>query len=396
MIKIAEHHKKILLVENDPGASRMLRLLLETRGYEFFHASSGQTAIQILVHKIDLILLDLDLPDQCGFKICREIKRHQDLNHIPIIMFSAKGLSRDIIEGFYLGADDYLVKPFEYADLVVRMEAIMRRGSISPVIERQEGRLEDVERDVVLELGYIVDEELVVPVFQPIYYLEDYRMMGWEALCRLTLKDSSIANPEVLFNLAIRFGYYERLEMIMWKKAMQAALPYLQKEKLFLNCNPYLIEGNKFSDIQALFEEASLKCENVILEITERSTIAEYKVFYEHLTKFRGIGFQFAVDDVGGGYASLESIVETKPEVIKIDRHIIQDIDKDPFKRGIVKFIVAFCQENNVISIAEGIETKEALKTLKQLGVQAGQGFYLYKPSPAIDISHMREAVKNI
>ncbi len=396
MIKIADHHKKILLVDDDPGVSQILKLLLETQGYEFFHATSGQTAIQTLVHNIDLILLDLDLPDQNSFKICREIKHNQDLNHIPIIMFSTKGLSGDIIEGFYLGADDYLVKPFEYDDLVVRMEAIMRRGSVSSVIDRQEGQVEHIEQDVVLELRYIIDEELVVPVFQPIYYLDDYRILGWEALCRLTLKYSSITNPEVLFNLALRFGYYEKLEMIVWKKAMKAALPYLRKEKLFLNCNPYLIEGDKFSDIQALFEEVNLNCESVILEITERSAIAEYKTFYEHLTKFRKVGFQFAVDDVGGGYASLESIVETKPEVIKIDRHIIQDIDQDPFKRSIVKFIVAFCQENNVISIAEGIETKEALETLKQLGVQAGQGFYLYKPSPTIDISHMRQAVKNI
>lgn len=393
MIKIADQHKKILLVEDDLGVSQRLKFWLETQGYVVFQASSCQTAIKTLIHKIDLILLDLDLPDQSGFKICRQIKHNQDLNHIPIIMLSAKGLSKDIIEGLYLGADDHLIKSFEYDGLIARMEAIMLRGKVLPVIGRQKGH---VEQDVVLELNYIIEEELVAPVFQPIYYLDDYRILGLEALCRLTLKYSTISDPEVLFNLALRFGHYEKLEMMVWKKAMRTAIPHLQKEKLFLNCNPYLIESDRFLDIQALFKEVSLKCEGVVLEITEQSAITEYKTFYEHLKRFRKIGFQFAVDDVGGGYASLESIVETKPEVIKIDRHIIRNIDQDPFKRSIVKFIVAFCQENNVISIAEGIETKKAMETLKQLGVEAGQGFYLYKPSPTIDISQMLQAVKNI
>jgi EAL domain-containing protein (putative c-di-GMP-specific phosphodiesterase class I)/CheY-like chemotaxis protein len=392
VIKLADQRKTILLVEDDRSVSLMLKMLLETRGYLVETAYSAQETFLHISKHIDLILLDVLLPDQDGYNICRELKRSQASSHIPIIMLSAKALSQDIIEGLYLGADDYLVKPFEYDELVTRMEVILRRENV-PSNYRDD---EKVEEDVILELRYIVDGGLVAPVFQPIYNLEDFSIFGLEALCRLTLKHSAISNPEVLFNLALRFGLYEELEMIVWKKAMEKAEQHLQNEKLFLNCNPYLLEGDRFAEIKTMFEKNSLKNENIILEITEKAAISEYEVFYKQLAKFREIGFKFAVDDVGGGYACLESIVETKPEVVKIDRHVIVDIDKDPFKRSIVKFIVSFCRENNVISIAEGIETKEALETVKQLGVHAAQGFYLHKPTPTINIPEMLQAVKNI
>ena len=96
-----------------------------------------------------------------------------------------------------------------------------------------------------------------------------------------------------------------------------------------------------------------------------------------------------AVDDVGGGYASLESIVETRPDVVKIDRHIISDLKRDPFRRSIVKFIVAFCKENHIVSVAEGIETQQDLDTVISLGVDAGQGYFLYKPTTQINLGDM-------
>ena len=100
---------------------------------------------------------------------------------------------------------------------------------------------------------------------------------------------------------------------------------------------------------------------------------------------FRNHGFNFAVDDVGGGYASLESIVRTRPEVVKIDRHIVNELRNDALRRSVVKFIVALCREHNILSIAEGIETLEDFKAVKELGVDAGQGYFFCKPEPHID-----------
>ena len=157
-----------------------------------------------------------------------------------------------------------------------------------------------------------------------------------------------------------------------------------------------MVEGPKFLTINSIFEEVKLDKNDVVLEITERSAITNFEIFYEHLCKYRDCGFKFAVDDVGGGYASLESIVETKPEVVKVDRHIVTNIHQDQYKKSIVKFIVAFCRENNILSIAEGIERPEELKVLQEIGIDAGQGYFLCRPSQEIDFHKFEKSAATV
>lgn len=389
--------KRILLIDDDHAVTQMLSMLLRTRNYDVCVASTGEEAFRSVSPETDLVLLDLVLPDHDGFDICRKFKAEEQTAHIPIIILSARLLSEDIVEGLYLGADDYLTKPFEFEELVARMEAVMRRGSFF-----QRGKLmSESEGEIIRELRKIIDEELVVPFFQPIFSVDPFEVVGFEALCRPTTK-SVLANPEILFKTAINYGLYQELEMVSWRKALEYASTHLDGKKLFLNCNPFLVEGPKFNDIKDLLLKSNVKASNLVLEITERSEVSDYKTFYDHLARFREYGFSFAVDDVGGGYASLESIVETKPEVVKIDRHIVCALNEDKFKQSIVRFIVSFCKENNIMCIAEGIETKAEFDTIKKLGVDSAQGYFLFKPAPKIDmeliskIDVTKEAILNL
>jgi len=322
--------KNILLIDDDVSVTRMLRLLLETRGYQVQVAASGRDALEIVTDATDLILLDLILPDQEGLDVCRKLREQKKLRCIPIIILSGKLLSKDIIEGLYVGADDYLTKPFEYEELVARMEAVMRRGGVLG----GDGQADDEELIVYKELRSIIDQKSIEAFFQPIFMLNDLSVYGVEALSR-PITDSILSNPEILFKAAIRFGCYQDLELVAWKKALEKVTDHLNGRKLFLNCNPYLVEGPKFLTVNNIFEEVRLDKSDVVLEITERSAITNFEIFYEHLCRYRDCGFQFAVDDVGGGYASLESIVETKPEVVKVDRHIVTDIHLDQYKKRV-------------------------------------------------------------
>lgn len=376
--------KKILIADDDHSITQMLSLLLQTRGFEVHVAGSGKQAIDAsLENTFDLILLDLVLPDMEGFEVCRRLKQYQNTQHIPIIILSAKYLFEDKVEGLYLGADDYLTKPFEHEELFARMDAVMRRGVFfnGVVNDRQGGN------EIILELRKIIDEELITPFFQPIYYLKPFKLFGLECLTRPN-SQSMLANPELLFKAALQFGLYSDLEMLSWRKALQFVSRYLFRgEKIFLNCNPYLVEGPQFHKIKSIFEQQDVRAHRVVLEITERSAITDYKAFYHCLNEYRKLGFGVAVDDVGGGYSSLESIVETRPDIVKIDRHIISDLKYDSFKRSIVKFVVSFCKENNITSIAEGVESLEDLQTIMEMGVDAAQGYFLYRPSATIDIA---------
>ncbi|MFT5387447.1 MAG: EAL domain-containing protein (putative c-di-GMP-specific phosphodiesterase class I) [Lysobacterales bacterium] len=387
MIEKINNKKNILLVDDDRPMSDMLRMLLETRGYGVDVAFSSEELFKVVSDTTDLIILDLGLPDAYGFDVCRKLKEVTKTSHIPIIILSAQFVPGDVVEGLYSGADDCVCKPFEYEELVARIEVITRRAECGNGKE-----IKSKDLGVIKELARIIKDEDVVPFFQPIVNLYDMNIYGFEALCRPNTT-TSLSNPEVLFKTAIQFGFYQDLELLAWRKAMDYAANNVGDAKLFLNCNPYFVEGNRFDEIKLLLENIGLEPSDIVLEITERSAILDYDQFYNKLTEFREDGFKFAVDDVGGGFASLESIVKTKPEILKIDRHIVTGLHEDSYKQSIIKFIVSFCKENDTFCIAEGIEHKAELEVLKALGVQGGQGYYLYKPSPIIDLKSMQKVI---
>jgi len=359
----------------------MLCMLLETRGFTVEIAYTAEEALQKASPEYDVIILDLVLPDLSGFDVCRELKQRDRTSHIPIIMLSAHCLNEDKVEALYLGADDFLSKPCEHEELFARMEAVMRRGKRF----KAPTDVTSAPKTVICELRKILDDALIIPHFQPIYLLDPFRLYGIEILTR-PAQSQIFKTPETLFAAALQYGLYAELEILSWSIALSALSKYIRNEKIFLNCNPYFIESAQFLRVKAMLEKNGISPHNVILEITERSAITDFKLFYDQLHNYREYGFQFAVDDVGGGYASLESIIETKPEVVKIDHHIVKGVKDDSYKQSIVKFIVSFARENNIFSIGEGIEDKVDLQALHQMGVTAGQGFYLYPPTDAIDI----------
>ena len=385
-IKNSDHKRQILIIDSELAASKSLSMLLETRGYLVKLAHSAQDGFAVISRDTDLILLDVMLPDQSGFEVCRQLKKNQVTSEIPIIMLGSKLLSQDAVEALYLGADDYLKKPFEYEELIARMETVMKRR----LNTTEAAGVSKEDEEIVYELRRIIDNELIIPHFQPIFLFSPFQLLGFEVLTRAKTK-SRLADPNILFKAAIKYGCYQELELAGWRKALEYASQHLTSEKLFFNCNPYLIERSDFLKIKNLFEGEKIKIENVFLEITERSMISDFKLFFHHLSYFRDFGFKFVVDDVGGGYASLESIVEIKPEVVKIDHHIINQLDRDPYKKSIVKFLVNFCKENKVLAVAEGIETESILKAVIELNTDAGQGYYLYRPNPEINIKELEK-----
>ncbi|MCX5680900.1 MAG: EAL domain-containing protein [Candidatus Omnitrophica bacterium] len=359
------NQKRVLIVDDEQNVAKTLTLLLETRGYEVDVAENGQQAMEKALKKPDIILLDLVLPDISGFDVCRKLREQKATTHLPIIILSVRHLHEDKIEGFYLGADDYVTKPFEYVELFARMEAVMRRREALKSVREEKAA-------VVLELRRIIDNELIVPFFQPIFSLKP-------------LIKSILANPEILFEAALRIGLYFELEMLGWKKAFQVLSKSNYQGKVFLNANPYLIESAEFPRVKTLIESFNIEKNDVVLEITERSAIVDYKMFFERLRDYQNAGFEIAIDDIGGGYASLEAVVEISSQFVKIDIGLIRDLDTNPLKRSVVRTIANFCKENNIVSIAEGIERREELDTVLDLGVDAGQGYFLGMPSPVID-----------
>jgi two-component system alkaline phosphatase synthesis response regulator PhoP len=169
-------NSRILLVEDEPGLVLTVSDLLSTEGYEVESAADGETGLsKAAIGKFDLVILDIMLPRKSGFDVCRELR--QKGIDIAILMLTAKTQVVDRVVGLKLGADDYLTKPFDPAELLARVEALLRRVQKEnriPVQSFQFGDIEiDFERAVLLKAGQPVT--LASKELQLLRYLVDNR-----------------------------------------------------------------------------------------------------------------------------------------------------------------------------------------------------------------------------
>lgn len=145
--------KKILVVDDDSNICEVLRLYLTFEGYEIYLAGDGAAALD--AYKActpDLVILDLMLPVKSGWEVCRDIRRSSDT---PVIMLTAKDTTEDKVVGFELGADDYVVKPFDPKEVVARVKALIRRA----------GQAESVALPTLYEAGWLTANLATYEVF---------------------------------------------------------------------------------------------------------------------------------------------------------------------------------------------------------------------------------------
>ncbi len=154
--------KKILVVDDDPGAVELLREILSVQNFRVISARNGDEAVKkVREEKPDIVVLDVVLPGLSGVDVCRILKQDKTTHSIPIVMLSGRAMeTRDKVTGFEAGADDYLTKPFEAKELVARIGALLRRYELSEdfeeVIEKEEISL-DVTRATVRVKGKLVN-----------------------------------------------------------------------------------------------------------------------------------------------------------------------------------------------------------------------------------------------
>lgn len=162
---------RILIVDDDPHIRELSRVFLKNNGFEVVEASDGLEALSKLDSvKVDLFIIDIMMPNMDGWELCRELREAYDL---PILMLTAKGETSQKIKGFQLGTDDYLVKPFEPMEMVMRVKALLNRYRISASQTVQAG---DLVMDRNIYQVIVKDESLTLPLkeFELLFKLASY------------------------------------------------------------------------------------------------------------------------------------------------------------------------------------------------------------------------------
>lgn len=130
---------KLLVVDDDPNIRELIVHFMKNEGFDVYEASDGLEALTKLDNvKVDIVILDVMMPNMDGWELCSELRKHYD---IPLLMLTVNGDTSQKVKGFQLGADDYLVKPFNSLELIVRVNALLRRYKINASNTIQVGEL---------------------------------------------------------------------------------------------------------------------------------------------------------------------------------------------------------------------------------------------------------------
>ncbi|NOX97359.1 MAG: EAL domain-containing protein [Nitrospirae bacterium] len=366
---------KILAVDDEPDILEMLKFRLSREKFQVITATHGIEALEKAAKEgPSLILLDLVMPGLDGYEVCRRLKANEETKAIPVIMLTVKAGVESKIAALDLGADDYMIKPFEIKELVARIKVILRRSSVQAI--KPEAQADEKQ---VKELRRIIAENDVSCLFQPVVHLPSRSVFGYEALTRGP-KGSTLADPAALFTLAEKAELLFELEKVCRKKILLAAKDLSPDQVLFLNLNPRLV-GDPRSQEGNLFKSRQIGVGEMVLEITERTAIKDFETFREALERLKGLGLRVAIDDTGSGYSSLQAVAELKPEFLKLDMSIVRDVYKDKVKQSLVETILHLAGKMESLAIAEGIEQVEEYRTLVKLGVEYGQGYLFARPA---------------
>ncbi|QRV22455.1 EAL domain-containing protein [Marinomonas foliarum] len=222
-------------------------------------------------------------------------------------------------------------------------------------------------------------------VLQPIYDFKAKSIKGFECLSRFQVEP--YRSPDYWFNQANISGVGEALELFAIEESL-SLLPLIPEQYyITLNVSPKHLTSLY---LQSMLDKAPLH--RIVLEVTERESIPDYKAFRNAIQHFRDRGMRLAVDDAGAGFASFQHILELEADIIKLDRSLIANINSDHRKRALVAALIGFAKETKSTVLGEGVETLAELEVLQELGAQKIQGYFFCHPLPLKDVLAFCEA----
>ncbi len=234
-------------------------------------------------------------------------------------------------------------------------------------------------------LRQLMENRGLYAVYQPILDLRQGRHFACEALIRGP-EDSALHTPAALFAAAAATQCTHELE---WLAVETAILQFAEQRcalRLFVNMSIGCLHASRqrLGAIRQDLLRLGVPPSRIVIELTENQSVTDFSDLQETLQDFRHIGIQIAMDDMGEGFSNLRMWSEVRPEFVKIDRHFVSGIDSDPLKLHFVRAMHEIADACGSALIAEGVETKEQLEVLRDLGIPYLQGFGIARPHRVI------------
>jgi len=370
---------RLLLADDDLLVLRTYSQLLMRAGFAVDTAPSGTEALEKVAHtRYDAIISDIDMPGLDGLSFLRAV-RTRDLD-VPVLLVTGGPALETAVEALEHGAFRYFSKPISVAALVHAVTEAVRLHRMAKLKREALALLESQGRwmgdRASLEGPFARALSLLWMAYQPVLDLRLRRVVGYEGLLRSD--EPTLSRPDVLLDAAERLGMVHDLGR-RTRAAMAAMADSIPSDAaLFVNIHPRDLEDEDLYSPRAPLSRVAAR---TILEITERASLEDLPNLRERANALRDLGFRIAVDDLGAGYAGLNSLAKLQPDVVKIDMALVRQIDESTAKQRIVGSMARLCEEMQVMMVAEGVETPEERDTLGSLGCAILQGFLFARPT---------------
>ncbi|WP_176461869.1 GGDEF domain-containing protein [Anaeromicrobium sediminis] len=232
------------------------------------------------------------------------------------------------------------------------------------------------------ELIKAMEEDRIVPFFQPIYNIKEDKIEKYEVLMRI--KDGeNYLSPFPYIKVAEDNNLIEKLDLTVIEKALKYKSEVDQKDVIKLSIN---VSGRDLNDssflprVVLLADEYKINYTNVVFEITETQNIKNLDRLINTIHSFKELGFKFSIDDFGTGFSSMQYLKRIPADYLKIDGSFIRDLNENEKNLYLVKSIVSMAKAFEMTAIAEFVENDKILNVLKEIGIDYGQGYHIGKP----------------
>jgi len=256
--------------------------------------------------------------------------------------------------------------------------------------------LSEAEREELREADRIIGDNLFDYHFQPIVTATDGEIYSYEGLMRP--RSELVSQPVQILKYASlrnRLSEVERSTFLNILNLIDRNRSYFHGKKVFINSIPKtVLTDDDRKNIRDLITQYH---NTVVVELTEKAQLDDEELA-EFKDRFRILNVQTAIDDYGTGYSNVQNLLRYMPDYVKIDRSLLSGMQDDPKKRHFVREIIDYCHINGMMALAEGVETKEELRSVILLGADLIQGFYTAKPEliPVETIPYeIRQEIRN-
>lgn len=376
-------NKHIVLLDDHLIQLKLLKRSLLALGAEtvscFDNVDEALAFVEI--HSVDLIICDLSMPDkdgidmllmlnQLGFKGEVAIISAMDLPIIATVKSMCDGFSFDLIAE--------ISKPFKAE---VLQELVSHKRRVPPSVPQNRYDVTDESFLIGLANGELCN------YYQPQVELHTCTVIGVEALARWRHPTLGILTPDVFLPIVERCNLSCELLDIVVNNAFEDMKAGLLPRNVSINVDQFNLEQSCFAD--SLIErcnQSNIDPARLTIEITEEYAYKKNTSLFKNLAKLRINNINISIDDFGTGHSTLENLYALPFNEIKIDRSFVINCEQDTKKQQIIKFICNLASEFNTKVIAEGVETDECWKLLKEMNVDICQGYYISKPVPVDEL----------